>query len=573
MNTNRIPLVIGVTGHRDLRDEDIPPLEEKVGEILAELKETYAKTPVVLLSSLAEGADRLAARVALKNGIQLTVPLPMPVDDYCRDFPTEASRREFQDLLEQAAATFVLPHGSAIPPEREEQYARAGQYVLRHCHILLALWDGDATEKTGGTSQIIRHKLSGFSAAETSEWTILHPPDSGTVYHVATPRKSNPAIPNPYRLTKYHVDPRFSEKEPDGEVTEEKAAKIFTSLLERTDAFNGDAARLEMPLEAERKKSRAALDPGPGRLPEALEALPGRFAIADVLAAYFQKKRQRSLFVLCLLAFESPVWLANYHTVSAQNPATGLFCLVGFFATIIGAFVVHRRARHFGYESKHLDYRALAEGLKILFFWRLAGIHDDVGAQYLRQQRSEIDWIRLAVRATDLSNPPPGAGESPSWIKAHWMEHQLRYFDRSAARNGELAERCKRGAELLLQMGLALAAIMLIVLAWYFCEHQPLPEKLGHIFHSLSVAIVGLLAAGGSITAYGEQLAFVQQSKQYGQMRRLFALAIKECEACLERGEPDHVRTIIRKLGHEALRENGNWVLLHRERPMEIKVG
>src|SRR5205809_1416955 len=66
---NRFPLLVGATGHRDLRDQDVPRLEQEIADIIAALKRDYlgsdAETPLILLSALAEGADQLVARVAL----------------------------------------------------------------------------------------------------------------------------------------------------------------------------------------------------------------------------------------------------------------------------------------------------------------------------------------------------------------------------------------------------------------------------------------------------------------------------------------------------------------------------
>src|SRR5258708_20873104 len=87
---DRLPLVIGVTGHRDLRDEDVPKLEAEVAAIIAGLRLDYlegdSETPIIVLSALAEGADRLVARVALAQGARLLPPLPLPPQEYCRDF-------------------------------------------------------------------------------------------------------------------------------------------------------------------------------------------------------------------------------------------------------------------------------------------------------------------------------------------------------------------------------------------------------------------------------------------------------------------------------------------------------
>src|ERR1700722_8252716 len=58
-----LPLILGVTGHRDLRDEDIPRLTELVLAEYSELRTLYPSTPITLLSALADGADRLLAHL------------------------------------------------------------------------------------------------------------------------------------------------------------------------------------------------------------------------------------------------------------------------------------------------------------------------------------------------------------------------------------------------------------------------------------------------------------------------------------------------------------------------------
>src|SRR4051794_27424024 len=81
-----IPLVLGIVGHRDLCPEQIPAIEKLLRQLFQDLRSKYPQTPLVLLSALAEGADCLAARVALDCGAQLVVPLPMPIVLYQRDF-------------------------------------------------------------------------------------------------------------------------------------------------------------------------------------------------------------------------------------------------------------------------------------------------------------------------------------------------------------------------------------------------------------------------------------------------------------------------------------------------------
>src|SRR5579872_2717178 len=108
------PLVIGVTGHRDLRPDDLPQLERKVKHIFERLRERYGSTPLLVLSPLAEGADRLVARVGLLDefGARLVAPLPMPAALYEEDFEQPGSVDEFRSLLARADCSFVLPPGA-----------------------------------------------------------------------------------------------------------------------------------------------------------------------------------------------------------------------------------------------------------------------------------------------------------------------------------------------------------------------------------------------------------------------------------------------------------------------------
>ena len=74
----RIPLILGVTGHRDLRLEDREILASRIRDVIWELRRDYPETPLVLLSPLNEGADRLVAEVALapELGVRLIAVMP-----------------------------------------------------------------------------------------------------------------------------------------------------------------------------------------------------------------------------------------------------------------------------------------------------------------------------------------------------------------------------------------------------------------------------------------------------------------------------------------------------------------
>ena len=163
-------LSFGVTGHRKLASDD-PRLAAQVAnamrEALQDLSGPTAESGIVV-SSLAEGADRLVARVGLDQfGFRLVVPLPMPADDYETDFESTESRREFHGLLARAAAIVEAPLLSTdfawkhAGHARNQQYAWGGAYLVSACDVLVALWDGAPARGVGGTANVVEWFLAG----------------------------------------------------------------------------------------------------------------------------------------------------------------------------------------------------------------------------------------------------------------------------------------------------------------------------------------------------------------------------------------------------------------------------
>jgi len=123
-----------------------------VKEAVAHIRKTYPDAHFCVLSSLAEGADRLLAeRLLLLPGARLRVPLPLPQEEYSKDFVTSHSREEFIRLLGRAERVIQMPPAA----DREEAYLSAGNYVLENSDVLLALWDGESAQGKAGTAEIV----------------------------------------------------------------------------------------------------------------------------------------------------------------------------------------------------------------------------------------------------------------------------------------------------------------------------------------------------------------------------------------------------------------------------------
>lgn len=143
---------IGVTGHRSLAE--IPKLITGIGQVLDWIDNTLPNQSWSILSSLAEGADRLVVEQVLihQPSTRLVVPLPLLPEDFQADFSGAESRQEFLRLV-NLADEVILP--TACADSREEAYWTAGKYILEQSTVLIALWDGKSAQGKGGTGDMV----------------------------------------------------------------------------------------------------------------------------------------------------------------------------------------------------------------------------------------------------------------------------------------------------------------------------------------------------------------------------------------------------------------------------------
>jgi hypothetical protein len=573
------PLVIGVTGHRDLRPEDITHLERKVRHVLSDLHDLYQHTPFILLSSLAEGADRLVARVALSEGkARLVVPLPLPPALYESDFETEASKAEFRDLLSSDGVySFEMKICTTLADvthpgsQRDRQYEEAGKYIARQSQILIALWDGVDNRLVGGTAAIVKFQTEGIS--ETANRSI-EAPEVFPTYQIVTPRLQNPNPAGHAFTLKIHYPKGFSR--------EDEASKYFHNLCTFLDEFNQDIAQANDSLLKNASQNKQSLIPEPDQfqlLASELLTLD-RYGMSDALAIQYQRKMMRAHALLHWIIFSAFLMLVLFaHLPQPEHPTPALALAMLLFAT---AYLIHRYGSKKRFDSKHQDYRAIAEGLRVRLFWQLAGITDSVADNYLFKQRSELDWIRNGLRGWGIGPGQQGRGQPspemaqlsvPECLKlvlVRWVNDQRRYFRRALRKDSVSLERKELLVKIAISSLIGGAAILIAVLVarWLLYGEWSCPECKWIEWPIITLDM--LLAAGALLHHYIDRMGYSEHLKQYRRMEGFFRRASKAISARLKAKDIGGARECLHLLGREALAENGDWVLLHRERPLEL---
>jgi hypothetical protein len=548
----RLPIVIAVTGHRHLRVADVPQHRAHVRELFAHLRQRYPATPLRIVSALAEGADRLVADVALEQGHEVLVPLPLEPEEYEHDFPDSIA--EFHALLGRVPPeqVFVFPRepgpdsATLTPLElRERRYRAVDIFLAQQSHLLLALWDGRPTSSLAGTATVVRLKLEGPAGTPEAGLRPLDAEDGGPVYHIHAPRAGEAA-------------PIL--KKPEWLFPQEGDEALFRTLCSRLERFNSEPRRHS--IAGQLPEAAAALLPDIGSRPASERSLATAFAAADLLARHYQRITRVVLRLtlisaaLLALTFELYAEIMPWRVLPAGYLAT--------FASLTGILLWQSRR---DVQGRYLDYRALAEGLRVQFYWRLAGLPDSASSSYLRKQLDELRWIREALRASAALAPPQVA--HPDLAIEHWVGGQAVYYaDRAHSQRKRLHELERRSRVFL---GAGLLATAVLVVFWNRLEARPL-------WHRWLVVLMGFAPIGAALwETYVERLGLRTQVNQYVRFAGIFRRAKRFAER-LEHSPARHDRhhaliALLRELGREALMENGDWVLLLRERPIVLPKG
>jgi hypothetical protein len=560
-------LTVGVTGHRDLVDAEWPALREQVRGFFLRLGKEFPGLELQLISPLAEGADQLVAEVAREMQIPVIVPLPMNQEEYEKDFASDAGLQNFRRLLEGAELILLplVPGNTAesigAPGQaRDWQYAQLGVFVSNHCQILLALWNGKPDTQVGGTAGVVNYHLTavmpGFEIAEESP-NLLADNENDLAYQIVVTRDregGEPAEGN-RPLDEYWLSAHF-DRTPAGAMPGE-----YQQMLERLNAYHQDLEKYQAHIESEATglMENAPDLPRPG----GVDLVNRLFGQADWLAIHFQRRVHQGMMVTHGLAVAMGLVFILYAEFS--GPPLLLYLFLALFAT---GFVFHAIGRRREWHRKYLDYRALAEGLRVQLYWNLAGVVETQSAvfaydNFLQKQDVDLGWIRHVMRSASLWRDRTLAPDQGwvAWVIGQWVgrsagEGQFAYYSRKSVQQAESYRRTTRLSALSLWAGILIASALAVA-----------AERISVDARHVLLILTGVLPLmAGVRDAYSHKRAERELIKQYRFMSKVFSNAGRLLEG---NADPAFQRRVLKAVGNAALEEHAEWILMHRERPLE----
>jgi hypothetical protein len=431
------PFIVGVSGHRDLDDADLPRLRAAVMEFFRALREAMPDTELRLLTGVAEGADLLVAETARGLGVRIEAVLPMPLGRYAADFDGESLAR-LRALLNHADVDCIE---LVDPADPEAGYGNLMHALLRRSSLLLAVWDGEPSALPVGTADTVLRFLDVRTGGPADDLPlefidVVDTPEAPNrlVYWIPASRRGSPppgSVPAPCYLSGV------------GDHTLERRAgmpKAFQARLHELNAYNLEHETLRElgQLGAHDSLLRSLPEDIELRGLSRLEHIDQQYAKADALAVHFQKRSDRLFVLFGLMTLAMGLAYLIYEKLTESRIM--LFAYLAVLLVSLALYYVLEGRRWF---AKHLAYRALAETMRAKFYLRLAGADHRVDAREIlalsgTDRFHGFGWLgfvlngveRVGVRAQPSYHP---ASPQSRCVEDSWIESQHSYFTRKVA--------------------------------------------------------------------------------------------------------------------------------------------
>lgn len=617
----RLTLRVGVTGHRPhkLEGVDTSRLHARASDILHYLASVtralqekndalgdaapFSSGPpnLRLATSIAEGADQIVTEAAMEAGYHLNLILPFPRASYALDFEG-AALKKLQSMLdhETVQSCTELDLGET-PNGRNDGYLAAGQLMLAHSDVLIAIWDQKAADGLGGSAEVVNDArqrgiitviitLEGLlklwkvpdtavDPLEDGEWQTLDLDSEATLVFNALAEQFEKHLALPEHVYSAQDAPSFAAG-----LERFKSEKFhphcrafgynllrWTFLPGRCFSLKVDNGLTRECQEAWTETRQAAENIGGSTFRNHLDMhLRARWLGADNLAIHYSNLFRSAYIANFTLAAVAVLvgLLAVFFWES--KAAKAIFVLVEL--VIIGAILMTTWLGHRAqWRERWLDYRSLAEALRPARLPLLMGSSPIRPINNIGGTPTQT-WIAWYVRASLREISPPTAVIDQCALEAaidvtmsEEIDSQLSYHRENARLLHLLDHRLERAAEVALWATIAsgtlyLLAFGLYVQGWQLAAdlYKPLATLLGATLPVVGAAIFGIRATGDFRSSAQQSRRMVAELEQLA--RSLNA----------RRGSPDR-QSVRRLLGQVSLTLSDDlriWRLIYSEREL-----
>lgn len=575
--SSSLSINVGITGHRDIPYEDWPLHEKAIGTELLSLRKRFPNTKINVLCGLAEGADQLAASVALSHKFNVIAVLPFSISEYEKDFVEPQALAEFRGLLEKCGEVQICD--SEQNTHRNEGYSELGRTLVKCSDVVIALWDGKGANDAlaGGTADVVNMCIDGILDNKS---LLFSKPNQTYCKWLMTRRSRHVNVLNSDTERSHDT---LIQTAPANEINTEigiwkklgksgnQSIDVFNENLSKLECFNKEAKRIK---QAEKDTSTAYLlgaKETKNTYP-ALRELIEVYSIADCLAQARQAQRTSLLKLMGLLSF---------FAIFAQQIYAGLFVTYEWFAihiVLVLVVIMVYRMFFYGDESKEeqfVEWRVFAENLRVQIFWHIAGISEHCSNNYRTTKLNEMDWIVDNLNKLTFRVDPPISADI-DFVKERWVSDQCRYFYGHKGKNGRAATMTIKAKQ---YKRVSLALFCIALLGMLFSVFKSELGLIPQMSDDALFVIIALVFIGSALFAtYAQQMGYEELSLRYSRTGYFFKQALNQLSAFDTSPNNIHGRrvekyqSVIKNIGIEALCENAAWLQLHKMNAYQVQV-
>ena len=537
---------------------------------------------------------------------------------------------------------------SDTEPLRQEQYKKLGEFLALHSHVMFTFWDGIDVSKTspGGTSTALHYKLEG-NTEDLTQSDILTFTSVGPVVQFLIPQKESiyDKNNNPFSKRRNYIAMFYWSRHknlwdkknkcnffPTYEyATEENRCKTSVSSMEevvntltRIGELNWYSVNCPTEVKDLLPKSKEYLFEGHEHTEEFCDdetnILINHYTYVDQLAIWFQNRMKSNVYrFLCAVGVFLVLGslLSSYREISqndwgkttffnfvhsGQNTMYEMFSLntwtvfkgltLIYWGAIVGFIGVYLWAKFKNDRIRFYRFRAVAEGLRVQIFWRIAELSNCVSGHYRTHQLPVTEWLRAAINGLDvlLEAPKEENFQKPqiermTFVRDVWINGQLMYFQKNL--RGIPFEfsimnliwlifkwTLRLIDRVLYYLWIPLILIFPFIPTWltYFHARWALGAEWLQVIYGLLLIIVPVY---GLIKFWENAEKPRSDLERYKQMLLPFGRAILLINAELEttnssKKKMKNLQPVLRQLGTEAVSENASWYLSMGERELTL---
>ena len=521
-----IPLIVGLIGHRKLPAHELDGVVAEFDCFIAGLLGSLKHTPILLLTSLAEGADRIALRSRFRDSLTICAVLPFQLEDYRNDFKGAHSVEDFEQSLNSADECIEPFKSDSKNIERDLDYRKCANWISERSNILVTIWNGKFNDEPGGTSDTINYRT------EKNELVSSVEALNKNIHHI------------------------FGSNGEDGLDVDcacpfHKSSQVeILSDLNLIDSFNESISKQI------------------GKTDSSDVALK----VFDSMASAAKRKYlYASRFILIL-------GLVTLNLVNVTQVSNSRFW---FFATLLTLFITlytwHRSMR-LDLKAKYEGFRMIAEVLRIQTWWTQIGIKvrliehphtkidSDTGIRRIADNLITANELQALFRFTEIK-------QKEDFTEIHrnaklWLIDQMNYLGGDSAKKGAISanRNSANKFELLSKIFIGITLALFVLSQTLQLEEKDFSSYVLFILYTMLIPI-SLSISAGSI-AYIQLMGFKEISSRFESSFRVIQRGLMQLEGIQESNDTKKVFDIVEEVGVESYCESIYWYKINESKEL-----